>query len=75
MTESTSGYAVEVTITSRKELEAVLDRAVDKAIREARTHPGRGVLVTRHDHRTFRVELSPGVPPGTISEADLCPSS
>src|SRR5439155_22586189 len=51
-------YAVKVRISHRKELENKLDRAVERAIREALKEPGRGVLVTRHDHQTFTVELS-----------------
>lgn len=68
-------YAVNVRIAHRKELESKLDRAVEGAIREALKEPGRGVLVTRHDHQTFTVELSPEVPHGTISEMALYPSA
>lgn len=64
-------YAVEVRITHRKELENKLDRAVEGAIQEALKEPGCGVLVTRHDHQTFTVELSRDVPHGTISEVAL----
>lgn len=68
MIDQTMRYAVKVKITHRKELENELDRAVEGAIREALKEPGRGVLVTRHDHQTFTVELSHDVPHGTISE-------
>ncbi len=68
MIDQTTRYAVKVRITNRKELENKLDRAVEGAIREALEDPGGGVLVTRHDHRTFTVEPSHDVPPGTISE-------
>ena len=61
-------YAVKVRITHRKELEAELDRAVEEAIQAALKYPDRGVMVTRHDHQTFTVELSHEVPHGTISE-------
>ena len=65
-------YAVEVRISHRNELEDELDRAVEGAIREARNN-GRGVLVTRQDHKTFTVELSREVPHGTITELALSP--
>lgn len=74
MIHQTIGYAVKVRITHRNELEYELDRAVEGAIREALKNPGRGVLVTRHDHQTFTVELSPDVPHGSISELALYPS-
>jgi hypothetical protein len=64
-------YAVQVRIDHRRELQNELDRALEEAIREALKNPGPGVLVTRHDHRTFTVELSRDVPHGTITELDL----
>ncbi|MBT2533013.1 hypothetical protein J7E83_12960 [Arthrobacter sp. ISL-48] len=67
--------AVEIRINNRNELQDELDQALEGAVREALKNPGRGVLVTRHDHRTFTVELSLDVPHGTISELDLCPSA
>ncbi|UZX03059.1 hypothetical protein F8G81_10970 [Arthrobacter sp. CDRTa11] len=66
-------YAVEVRISHRNELEDELDQAVEGAIREAHNAPGHGVLVTRHDDKTFTVELSHEVPHGTISELVLYP--
>jgi hypothetical protein len=74
MIDHTICYAVKVTITHRKELENELDRAVEGAIGEALKDAGRGVLVTRHDHQTFTVELTHDVPHGTISELALYPS-
>ena len=71
MLDQADHYAVKVRITQRRQLENQLDLAVDAAIREALTRPGRGVLVTRHDHQTFTVELSPEVPQGTITELAL----
>jgi len=71
MLDQADHYAVKVRITQRRQLENQLDLAVDAAIREALNRPGRGVLVTRHDHQTFTVELSPEVPQGTITELAL----
>lgn len=73
MLDWTNHYAVKVRITQRRDLENQLDVAVDAAIREALKSPGRGVLVTRHDHNTFSVELSHEVPQGTITELALYP--
>lgn len=73
MLDQAHHYAVKVRITQRRNLESQLDLAVDAAIREGLNSPGRGVLVTRHDHQTFTVELSPEVPHGTISELALYP--
>ena len=75
MIDQSIRYGVQVRIRHRKELEDRLDRAVEDAIREALRKPGRGVLVTRHDHETFTVELSSAVPHGTISELALYPAA
>ena len=74
MIDQRTHYGVKVRVTQRNELEDELDRAVEGAIQEALKNPGRGVLVTRHDHETFTVELSNDVPHGTISELALYPS-
>ena len=71
MIDQSIPYDVKVRIRHRKDLEDELDRAVEAAIREALRNPGPGVLVTRHDHETFSVELSEEVPPGTIAELAL----
>ncbi|MDR7158121.1 hypothetical protein [Arthrobacter sp. BE255] len=71
MLEQGIRYDVMVRISQRKELEDELDRAVEGAIQEALKNPGCGVLVTRHDHQTFTVELSREVPQGMISEKAL----
>jgi hypothetical protein len=73
MLDQANHYAVKVRITQRRDLENQLDLAVDAAIREALNSPGLGVLVTRHDNKTFTVELSHEVPHGTISELALYP--
>lgn len=74
MIDQSIRYGVQVRIRHRKELEDRLDLAVEEAIRQALRSPGNGVLVTRHDHETFTVELSNDVPHGTISELALYPS-
>lgn len=66
-----SPYTVSVTITRREDLERQLDLASGKAIREAQVSSNRGILVTRHDHGSFTVELSAEVPYGTTIERDL----
>jgi hypothetical protein len=71
MLDQAKHYGVKVRIAQRRDLENQLDLAVDAAIREALNSPGRGVLVTRHDHKTFTVELSDEVPQGTITELAL----
>ena len=62
---------VSLSILDRAHLEDELDRAVDTAIQKAQSSPGRGILVTRHDHSTFTIEVREDVPQGTITEHDL----
>ena len=69
-TEPATGYSATFTVTERQELDARLDREADAAIAVA-GRLGAGVVVTRHDSRTFTVELSPEVPAGVIFERDL----
>ncbi|NUP73400.1 MAG: hypothetical protein HOQ07_01900 [Sinomonas sp.] len=65
--------AVLVSVLDRTLLESDLDRAVDAAIERAIAAPGQGILVTRHDHSTFTVEVTADVPQGIIAERDLRP--
>lgn len=60
-----------VSVIERDQLDTALDAAVHRAIEEAVTSPGRGVLVTRHSHHSFTVELTGDVPYGTTVERDL----
>jgi hypothetical protein len=71
MTDQNIRYDVVVRINKRNELEEELDRAVEGAVQVALKNPGRGVLVTRHDHHNYTVELSSDVPYGMISELSL----
>lgn len=70
MTEPATGYSTTFTVSERRELEAILDRETAAAIAAA-TRLGTGLVVTRHDARTFTVAASPEVPPGLIHERDL----
>ncbi|MCZ9884936.1 hypothetical protein [Arthrobacter sp. B2a2-09] len=63
-------YEVKLRVSQRTDMEVQLDRLVEHAILEALKNPGQGVLVTRHNADTFTVELSHGVPHGTIAELD-----
>lgn len=63
--------AICLSVHDRRDLEDELDRAVERVIQQALASPGRGILVTRHDHATFTIEVSDHVPQGTISERDL----
>ncbi|MGT2464091.1 hypothetical protein [Sinomonas atrocyanea] len=65
-----TAYSKTFTVAERHELEAVLDKEADAAIAAAACL-GTGVVVTRHDARTFTVEASREAPPGLIHERDL----
>jgi hypothetical protein len=69
----TSAYSVTLTLTDRCELERQLGFAVAEAIQEAHVFPRRGILVTRSDHHTIKVELTADVPFGSTQERDLRP--
>ncbi|MBT2514687.1 hypothetical protein J7E82_14450 [Arthrobacter sp. ISL-30] len=60
-----------LTVADRQSLERDLDEAVSQAISEALKEGNKGILVTRCDYRTFKVELSEDVPFGTIAEAEF----
>ena len=63
-------HASRIRIAHRRDLEVQLNRAVERAIAEALRRPGHGILVTRHDYRTFTVELTREVPAGLTAERD-----
>lgn len=56
--------------TTRADLLARLDTAVESAQAAAILDGKNGVLITRHDHSTFSVEISPEVPYGLTIERD-----
>jgi hypothetical protein len=70
MTDEGRRYSSTFTISARHELEPALGREAARAMAVARPQ-GAGLIVTRHDARTFTVEMSPAVPPGVIHEKDL----
>jgi hypothetical protein len=57
-------------VTRREDLERALGNAVDNAIADGLTEPGKGILVTRHSDELFSVELTDEVPSGTTVELD-----
>jgi hypothetical protein len=65
-----TAYSKTFTVAERHELEDALDREAAAAIAAA-SRLGVGVVVTRHDARTFTVEASSEAPPGSIHERDL----
>jgi NAD(P)-dependent dehydrogenase (short-subunit alcohol dehydrogenase family) len=69
--EELERYSVSIHVTCRRDLDEEPDRAVESAIRQARNNPGLGILVSRHDHVVFTVELTDDAEPGTIAERDL----
>ena len=71
----TPSYSIRLTIPDRKSLDLELDRAVDNAIVAALERRENGILVTRHSHDSFTIELSPEVPFGTTLERDLTSSA
>lgn len=60
--------AVTVTAADRASMESRLDGAVDLVRTEALKERRRGILVTRHDYRSFTVALSDKVPFGMTRE-------
>lgn len=68
--DTTDAYSATLRITDRRDLESNLDHAVADAIQRALVNPGKGILVTRHDHETFTIELTDRVEAGLIREAD-----
>jgi hypothetical protein len=67
-------YPMTFTVANRRDLDQVLDTAVEAAIEETTQRPGAGILVTRHSHRSFSLSFNQEVPYGTILERDLRPS-
>lgn len=71
MSHPGSQYPVTIHASDRNHLDAELECVVDGAIRTALANPGRGVVVTRLNYKTFTVELSTEVPHGITVERDL----
>lgn len=70
MTTNPQPYSLTLTIDGQERLNDVLDRALGQVLQEALKIGETGILVTRHDHRSYTVELSSDVPIGTIAETD-----
>ncbi|MDQ0031564.1 MULTISPECIES: hypothetical protein [Micrococcaceae] len=60
-----------LTIDSRRQLEEALDSAVAELMSRQNSNARDGILVTRHDHRTFTVQFSSDVQRGIVLEQDL----
>jgi hypothetical protein len=60
-----------LTIDNRSQLESALDCAVDELMTKAGTSTRQGILVTRHDNRTFTVQFCTSIRPGIVMEQDL----
>src|SRR5690242_8377174 len=60
-----------LTIDSRSQLEEALDSAVAELMSKQNSNTRDGILVTRHDHRTFTVQFSRDVQRGIVLEQDL----
>lgn len=65
---TTSELTISVTATDRASMELQLDEAVAAARSMAMNERHRGILVTRHDYRSFTIALSEAVPFGLTRE-------
>lgn len=65
-----STYSVTIAAKDRNDLERQLDLEVEKAIEHGLRDGTAGVRVTRHDFRTFTVEVDPSTAAGTTVEHD-----
>lgn len=68
---SDSPYFQTIVLTPDMRLDAELNSAVEEAVLVAMSNPVHGVLVTRHDHKTYSVELTADVDYGITIERDL----
>lgn len=71
MTGRSAPYGTTIIIDHRREMEDKLNELMGEAIRQALRTSNQGIVVTRHDERTFSVQLSAEVAPGTTMECDL----
>lgn len=68
MTSQTARLIAEITATGATTLEDEITNAVDEARAKAEREGLHGVLVTRHGHTRFTIEISPEVPYGMTQE-------
>jgi hypothetical protein len=71
MTAQTGSYSKVISVENRSELEEQLSAAVNEAVVHALYTSKHGIVVTRHDQRTFSIHLSTDITPGTTVERDL----
>ncbi|MFF1830712.1 hypothetical protein [Paenarthrobacter sp. NPDC058040] len=64
-------YEADILVATRGDLDKQLQLAVRKAIQQKRAGHACGILVTRHDHRNFTVQMTDEIPFGTIVEHDI----
>lgn len=71
MTPQTGSYSKVITVDHGGEIEERLTAVVNEAMAHALHTSNHGIVVTRHDQRTFSVHLSTDITPGTTVERDL----
>ncbi|BCW78253.1 hypothetical protein [Arthrobacter sp. NicSoilC5] len=64
-------YNKVITVDHRYEMEERLSAVVAEAMVHALHTSKHGIVVTRHDQKTFSVRLSADITPGTTVERDL----
>lgn len=62
---------IEVVVSDGRELNGLLDKAVDTLIATALERKKNGILVTRHDGSRYTVELTDEVPYGLTHERSI----
>lgn len=63
-----SGLIAEIAATEASTLEDEINNAVDKARAKAEQEGRHGILLTRHGHSRFTIEISAEVPYGMTQE-------
>lgn len=70
MTSTALDSCVRINVDNRKEMDLQLQANVAILLDRAATCQDRGILVTRHTHSDFTLEIHTGIPYGEIREAD-----
>lgn len=68
MNSRPTGLIAEITATEASTLEDEINNAVEEARAKAEREGQHGILVTRHGHSRFTIEISPEVPYGLTQE-------
>lgn len=71
MNNENHSYRALVSVNEGKQVENALNHAADAAVTAALANPGKGVLISRLDEATYKVELSSLIPAGVTTEQDL----